>query len=199
MYPHERSFVKKIQGKPVVLLGVNSDKDRQELKKVLEKEQITWRSWWDGGKSGGPIASAWQVRGWPTIYIVDAKGIIRAKDDHGEFVNHPERLEVAVTLVLSGAKGDIVSRTKSKKKEPAAQDAKDSVVATAPKKPSKEKSPEDKDEAEQRAASKFKFAQELADAGKTEKAKERCKEIIKNYPLTPAAANAKQLLSQLEK
>ena len=54
MYPHERSLVKKHAGKPLAILGVNSDKDRDELKKVLEKERITWRSFWDG--RGGPIA-----------------------------------------------------------------------------------------------------------------------------------------------
>jgi hypothetical protein len=37
---------------------------------VLEKE-ITWRSWWDGGSTGGPIASEWNVHGWPTLYLVD--------------------------------------------------------------------------------------------------------------------------------
>lgn len=89
MYPHERSFVKKFQGKPVVLLGVNSDGDREALKKVLEKEKITWRSWWDGGGTKGPVASKWQVHGWPTIYIIDAKGIIRVKDDRGEIADKP--------------------------------------------------------------------------------------------------------------
>jgi len=201
MYPHERSFVKKIQGKPVVLLGVNSDKDRKELKKVLEKEQITWRSWWDGGKVGGPIASNWKVQGWPTIYIIDANGIIRARDDKGELAGHPERLEVAVGLVLAGVKSDPGSRTasKSKKKEPAVSDKKDGSVAAMPKKSTDEKTAEDKNQVEQRAATKFKFAQELAEAGKTAKAIERCKEIIKNYPKTPAAADAKQLLEKIEK
>ncbi len=49
MYPHERSLVKRLQDqeKRFVLLGINSDEDREELKKTLEKEQITWRSWWD--------------------------------------------------------------------------------------------------------------------------------------------------------
>jgi len=201
MYPHERSFVKKIQGKPVVLLGVNSDKDRKELKKVLEKEQITWRSWWDGGGTKGPIASQWQVQGWPTIYIIDANGIIRAKDEQGELVGHPERLEVAVALVLSGAKPDIGSRTasKSKKKEPVVSEKKEPAVATLPKKTADEKPADDQAQAEQRAATKFKFAQELADVGKTAKALERCKEIIKNYPNTSAAADAKQLLEKIEK
>jgi hypothetical protein len=78
MYPHERSLVKKMEGKAFVLIGVNSDMDKADLKKVLEKEHITWRSFWNGG-TGGPISTAWNVRGWPTLYLIDHKGIIRKK------------------------------------------------------------------------------------------------------------------------
>jgi hypothetical protein len=77
MYPHERSLVERLEGKPFALLGINSDNDREALKDVLKTERITWRSWWDGGSTNGPIATAWDVHGWPTIYVVDAKGIIR--------------------------------------------------------------------------------------------------------------------------
>jgi hypothetical protein len=79
MYPHERSLVAKLQGKPFVLLGVNSDTDREKLQEVLKKEMITWRSFWDGGKVGGPIATRWNVETWPTVYLLDQRGIIRAK------------------------------------------------------------------------------------------------------------------------
>src|SRR5262249_22055426 len=84
MYPHERSLVKRLEGKPFALLGINSDQDRDDLKKVLEKEKITWRSWWDGGGTSGPIATAWNVHGWPTIYVLDEKGVIRYKNVRGE-------------------------------------------------------------------------------------------------------------------
>jgi hypothetical protein len=78
MYPHERSLVSKMANKPFALLGVNSDRDRAALKKVLAQEQITWRSFWNGG-TGGPISQAWGVRGWPTLYLIDHKGVIRKK------------------------------------------------------------------------------------------------------------------------
>ncbi len=79
MYPHERSLVKKMEGKPFALVGVNSDRDRAALKKVLEKENITWRSFWNGGGSEGPISTRWAVRAWPTLYLIDHKGVIRKK------------------------------------------------------------------------------------------------------------------------
>ncbi len=78
MYPHERSLVKKLADKPFALLGINSDPDKEELRKALEKEQITWRSWWDKTTSG-PIAKSWNVHGWPTTYVLDHKGVIRYK------------------------------------------------------------------------------------------------------------------------
>ena len=83
MYPHERSLVTRLEGKPFVLLGVNSDADREKLKEVLTKEKITWRSFWDGGKIGGPIATRWNVEMWPTVYLLDHRGVIRAKHLQG--------------------------------------------------------------------------------------------------------------------
>jgi len=77
MIPHERSLVKKLEGKPFALLGINSDQDRFETKRRCRSEGVTWRSWYDG--SGGPIAAAWNVEGWPTIYVLDHKGVIRRK------------------------------------------------------------------------------------------------------------------------
>jgi hypothetical protein len=79
---HERSLVKKLEGKAFVLLGVNSDRDRDALQKVQAKQAITWRSWFDGGGTRGPIASRWNVQGWPTLYLLDAKGVIRYKGDY---------------------------------------------------------------------------------------------------------------------
>jgi hypothetical protein len=67
MYPHERSLVKKFEGRPFVIVGVNSDDDKDRLKERMNEEKITWRSFWDGGSTDGPIASRWNVHGWPTV------------------------------------------------------------------------------------------------------------------------------------
>jgi hypothetical protein len=79
MYPHERSLVNRLESKPFALIGVNSDTDREKLKQTLKKEQITWRSFWNGGSTDGPISTKWNVHGWPTIYVLDHKGVIRFK------------------------------------------------------------------------------------------------------------------------
>jgi len=85
MFPHERSLVKRMQGKPFALIGVNSDKEKDFIKTQNEKEEITWRSFWCGAEgTSGPIPTAWNVRGWPTLYYIDHKGVIRAKNLRAE-------------------------------------------------------------------------------------------------------------------
>ena len=81
MYPDERSLVSRMQGKPFALLGINTDKDRNELKKVLAQEKITWRSWWNGGGTEGPITREWGISSYPAIFVLDQKGVIRFKNN----------------------------------------------------------------------------------------------------------------------
>jgi len=83
MYPHERSLVARMKDKPFTILGVNSD-SAERYKKAIKENEITWPSFWDGGNTGGSIATQWAVSGWPTIYVLDAKGVIRYKNVRGE-------------------------------------------------------------------------------------------------------------------
>jgi peroxiredoxin len=80
MLPHERSLVEKLKEKPFTIVAVNSDQTREKLKDVMAKESITWPQFFDGGGTSGPIATAWNVTGWPTLYLIDAKGVIRHKN-----------------------------------------------------------------------------------------------------------------------
>jgi hypothetical protein len=84
MYPHERSLVEEMKDKPFALVGVNSDADKEKLKPRLVEEKITWRSFWNGQQgTGGPISKAWNVSGWPTVYVIDHEGVIRHKSHGG--------------------------------------------------------------------------------------------------------------------
>ncbi len=84
MLPHEREMVKKLESKPFVLLGINSEESRSALKKALEKESITWPNIYDGPAGQGKIAGSWNVNSWPTIYVLDQDGVIRYRDLRGE-------------------------------------------------------------------------------------------------------------------
>ncbi len=99
MYPHERSLVEKLKNRPFAIVGVNSDRDKDKLREALQKENITWRSFFDGGGTSGPIAKAWNVSGWPTIYLLDAQGRIRYRDVRGK------ALEDAIEALLGELAG----------------------------------------------------------------------------------------------
>lgn len=107
MYAHERSLVKKLQDKPFALLGVNSDKDLESIREIVKEKSLTWRSFWNGEEgTSGPISKRWDVSGWPTVYIMDAQGVIR-------FIN-PQRtekgaeaLDEAITTLLAEMGHDV--------------------------------------------------------------------------------------------
>ena len=47
----------------------------------MDKEKLNWRSYADHGDGTdmGPICTQWNLFGTPTLYIIDAKGVIRHK------------------------------------------------------------------------------------------------------------------------
>jgi hypothetical protein len=99
MYPHERSLVATTKNKRFALIGINSDWDLERLRKRVKEEKITWRSFWNGRKgTSGPIAKSWNIMVWPTIYILDHNGVIRAKNVRRE------ALEKAVDKLLAKVK-----------------------------------------------------------------------------------------------
>ena len=78
MLPHNKQMVEKYKSKPFALVGINSDGDRSVCQKIMKEQGITYRNAVDGSTSG-PIATSWNVHGWPTVYVIDANGIIRNK------------------------------------------------------------------------------------------------------------------------
>ncbi len=97
MIPEEKAMVAKLKEKPFALIGINSDGDRSALGKILKEQGITWRQVVDGSTSG-PLATKWNVHGWPTIYVLDHKGVIRHKDLRGA------ELEKAVEKLIDEVK-----------------------------------------------------------------------------------------------
>ena len=82
MVPDERRLVERMTGKAFAMIGVNADSERSKEMAVVANERITWPSFQDGGRNG-PIATAWCVHGWPTIYVLDPKGVIRYRNVQG--------------------------------------------------------------------------------------------------------------------
>jgi len=97
MLPHERSLVKRLQSQPFALLGINSDGDAEKVKQILKDQEITWRQAIDGSTSG-PLAKRWNIKSWPTIFVIDGKGVIRYKNVR------EEKMDEAIDALLAEMK-----------------------------------------------------------------------------------------------
>jgi Redoxin len=63
------------------VVGVNNDTDRAKLKPFFVEHQITWPSIYDGADN---TSKQWNIKGFPAVFIIDAKGIIRYRHLRGE-------------------------------------------------------------------------------------------------------------------
>lgn len=79
-YPYQRKLIETYSDEPVVMLGVNSDR---QLKTILDAKASGkapgYRTWWDGS-TNGPISNAWDIWKWPSTFILDADGVVRFVD-----------------------------------------------------------------------------------------------------------------------
>ncbi|MEM9941902.1 MAG: TlpA disulfide reductase family protein [Planctomycetota bacterium] len=81
MYAHEQDIVRELADKPFVLIGVNSDAEKETAIEAVNEEALHWRHFWNGPNgTKGPIADKWNVEGWPTVYLIDGDGVIRYKE-----------------------------------------------------------------------------------------------------------------------
>ena len=78
MYPFERELVDQHKNEPFALIGVNSD-SIERCEKAQERDNLVWRTIWDGGDTVGPTARIFQVKQWPTIIVIDAEGVIQLR------------------------------------------------------------------------------------------------------------------------
>lgn len=97
LFPEERAFVAAMKDEPFVMLGVVSDEHPSLIRERMIAGEVTWNAWFDGG-TDGPIDKSWNIKGWPTVYVIDAKGTIRHKDLYGA------KLEAAVKKLVAETK-----------------------------------------------------------------------------------------------
>lgn len=95
MIPHEREMVEKLKDKPFVLVSISADDKQKTLTDFLVDNKMPWTHWYNGPEGG--IVEDWEVNHYPTIYVIDAKGVIRYKEIRGE------KLEDAVNELLKEA------------------------------------------------------------------------------------------------
>jgi len=67
--------VKTLEDKPFALIGINTNGYKAEkLKEAMDKEKLNWRSFADEDRS---LIKTWNLRGTPTLFVIDHKGVIR--------------------------------------------------------------------------------------------------------------------------
>jgi peroxiredoxin len=76
--PQVNQMVTDLKDKPVVVLGINTDVP-DEARKAFQTYQVNFRNWSDGTTSG-PITSMFNLRSFPTLYLLDAEGKIILKN-----------------------------------------------------------------------------------------------------------------------
>jgi peroxiredoxin len=87
MYPDNRQLLETYRGRPFAILGVMGDETLDTVKEALADKKITWPLWWDGPGTHGPLATRWNVGGWPEIYVIDHRGIIRYRELRGDVLS----------------------------------------------------------------------------------------------------------------
>ncbi len=118
-YPYHRFVLENYGDRPIVLLGVNSDAELETARQAKIDENLPYRTWWDGhgqpdaeaAATEGPIATAWNVSGWPSIYILDDEGVIRFVGKRGgDFIAALDELytEMRMRSMISAPAGMVI-------------------------------------------------------------------------------------------
>ena len=99
--PHLKSLVQRHKDDPVAVLGIDTDGDKAEFKKRCAEAGVVWPNIFEGS-TGGKIPALFGVRGYPTIYVLDAKGVIRFKNARGEALS--KAVETLLAEMKAGEK-----------------------------------------------------------------------------------------------
>ena len=100
MIPHERELVERMKDKPFALISVSFDEEKDTLKDFLKKEKMPWTHWWNGRK--GEIGDQLSIRAFPTIFVLDGKGVIRFKGTRGKSMD--KAVEILLKEMEDGKK-----------------------------------------------------------------------------------------------
>jgi thiol-disulfide isomerase/thioredoxin len=97
MIPHTRKLVEKMKDRPFVFVSISVDAKKETVVDFKKENSMPWTHWWNGL---GGIVNDWDVEGYPTIYVLDTKGVIRARIDEAD----NEAVEKAVEQVMKETK-----------------------------------------------------------------------------------------------
>ena len=74
--PHMREIAKKFHDEPLVVLSISLDDDETKWKEFIEKNEMTWFQYRDGGFKG-PISTRFGVEAIPHTFTIDTDGVLQ--------------------------------------------------------------------------------------------------------------------------
>lgn len=101
MIPHTTKLVEKMKDKPFVFVNVSGDDNPKTVREFLKKTPMPWTHWYGANN----IVEDWEIQAFPTIYILDHKGVIRYKNLRGE------KMDEAVEKLVKECEGEKKPKT----------------------------------------------------------------------------------------
>jgi thiol-disulfide isomerase/thioredoxin len=77
--PHMQAIARKFHDEPLVVLSVSLDDDEKKWKDFIEKNEMTWPQYRDGGFRG-PISKMFGINAIPHTFTIDTDGVLQ--DEH---------------------------------------------------------------------------------------------------------------------
>ena len=75
----------RLKTKPFEILAISLDDDRHELVNVIKGAKVPGIHTWESiGWDENPVRKLYNVQNMPTWYLIDTKGVIRARDSFDE-------------------------------------------------------------------------------------------------------------------
>ncbi len=62
---------------------MNTDEDKEEFRRLAQEFGVTWKNAWCGS-TDAQWPNRWGIDSYPTIFVLDAEGVIRHVDARGE-------------------------------------------------------------------------------------------------------------------
>ncbi len=78
LIPSQRELVAKYEKRPFAFISISADDTPEEVATFLKETPMPWIHWFNGPEGG--IVDNWMIPAFPTIFVIDAEGVIRGRD-----------------------------------------------------------------------------------------------------------------------
>jgi len=96
LVPETKTLYDKYKDKGFTVIGISADRERADLEGFIKERKMEWPQIFEGEPTSGTIMYQYGVMKFPTIVLIDKKGVIRAVDVVGD------ELDKDVAALLEG-------------------------------------------------------------------------------------------------